>query len=173
MNQLTESVVYYSAVLRPHRSLKRRTTTLVVLLLAGFWFVIGLVFIAAGAWPVLPFFGLEVLLLFFFFRLNERAGNVSEAINLTRSALTVRRIDPWGQQSLFSFPPHWLQVNLEPAPGCADGLDNRLELRSHGRSLTIASFLPAHEREALAVALRRALARQHATVPQALPISTA
>jgi uncharacterized membrane protein len=173
MNQLAEGVVYYSAVLRPHRSLKRRTTTIVVLMLAGIWFVIGLAFIAAGAWPVLPFLGLEVLLLLFFFRLNERAGNVSEAINLTASALTVRRIDPWGKHSLFSFPPRWLQVNLEPAPGADSWLDNRLELRSHGRSLTIASFLPAHEREAVAVALRRALARQHTAAPPPLPISTA
>jgi uncharacterized membrane protein len=171
MNQLAEGVVYYSAVLRPHRSLGQRATTMVVLVLAGFWFVIGLAFIAAGAWPVLPFFGLEVVLLYFFFRHNERAGNVSESINLTQSALTVRRIDPWGKHSLVSFPPCWLQVNLEPAPGRSDGLDNRLELRSHGRSLTIASFLPAHEREALALSLRRALA-QHAAALRPLRVGT-
>lgn len=166
MVQLAEGVVYYSAVLRPHRSLRRQTATTVVLVLAGFWFLIGLVFVAVGAWPVLPFLGLEVLLLYAFFRLNERAGNVSEAINLTAAALTVRRVDPWGKHSLVSFPPRWLQVNLEPVP---PGADNRLELRSHGRSLTIASFLPPHEREAVALALRRALARQHAAVPQPLP----
>ena len=170
MIQLAEGVVYYSAVLRPHRSLRRRTTTIVVLVLAGLWFVIGLAFIAAGAWPVLPFLGLEVLLLLFFFRLNERAGNVSEAINLTASALTIRRIDPWGKHSLVSFPPRWLQVNLEPVP---PGPDNRLELRSHGRSLTIASFLPPKEREAVALALRQALARQHAAAPRSLPMSAA
>ena len=169
MNQLAEGVVYYSAVLRPHRSLRQRTTTIVVLVVAAFWFGIGLAFIAAGAWPVLPFLGLEVVLLFLFFRLNERAGNVSEAINLTASALTVRRIDPWGKHSLVSFPPHWLQVNLEPAPA-GHNSDNRLELRSHGRSVTIASFLPPHEREAVAVALRRALARLHAAAPRPLPM---
>ncbi|MFO1127598.1 MAG: DUF2244 domain-containing protein [Rhodospirillales bacterium] len=169
MNQLADGVVYYSAVLRPHRSLGQRTTTRAVLVVAGAWFLIGMAFIAIGAWPVLPFMGLEVLLLLLFFRLNERAGNVSEAINLTPSALTVRRTDAWGQHSLVSFPPRWLQVNLEPAAGS----DNRLELRSHGRSLTIASFLPPQEREAVAVALRRALARQHAATPRPLPMGTA
>ena len=169
MIQLAEGVVYYSAVLRPHRSLQRRTTTIVVLVLAAVWLAIGLVFIAAGAWPVLPFLGLEVVLLLLLFRLNERAGNACEAINLTATALTVRRVDPWGQHSFVSFPPRWLQVNLEPAPGPDSRLDNRLELRSHGRSLTIASFLPPHEREAVALALRRALARLHPGPPQPLP----
>jgi uncharacterized membrane protein len=39
------------------------------------------------------------------------------------------------------------------------GQDNRLELRTHGRSLAIASFLPPHERRQLALTLRRALGR--------------
>lgn len=158
MNQASEGAVLYSAVLRPHRSLGSRTTTRIVLAFAAFWFLVGLVFLSLGAWPVLPFLGGEILLLLLFFRLNHRAGNACETINLTPAALTVRRIDHWGQQSSVSFPPQWLQVNLEPAAG----RDNRLELRSHGRSLTIASFLPAHEREELALALRRALARLHA-----------
>ncbi|MFO1153209.1 MAG: DUF2244 domain-containing protein [Rhodospirillales bacterium] len=162
MDQLADGVVFYSAVLRPHRSLRQRTTAMLVLGLAGVWLCVGLVFIAVGAWPVLPFFGLELLIVYWFFRLNERSGNVCEAIILTASALTVRRTDPWGKHSLVAFPPRWLQVNLEPAPG----FDNRLELRSHGRSLTIASFLPPHEREAVALALRRALARQHGSIPR-------
>jgi uncharacterized membrane protein len=157
MNQSADGPVLYSAVLRPHRSLGRRGTTRIVLVVAGVWFVVGLAFGLMGAWPVLPFLGVEVLLLLVLFRLNLRAGNACEAINLTPRALTVRRTDHWGQQSLVSFPPQWLQVNLEPLAG----RDNRLELRSHGRSLTIASFLPAHERAELALALRRALARLH------------
>ena len=39
------------------------------------------------------------------------------------------------------------------------GQDNRLELRTHGRSLAIASFLLPHERRELALTLRRALGR--------------
>lgn len=157
MTQPSDAAVLYSAVLRPHRSLGRPATTRIVMVIAGLWLVVGLAFTALGAWPVLPFLGLEIVLLLLFFRLNHRAGNACEAINLTPAALTVRRIDHWGQQSLVSFPPQWLQVNLEPLAG----RDNRLELRSHGRSLTIASFLPPHEREELALALRRALGRLH------------
>ncbi len=152
---LIEGVVLYSAVLRPHRSSHPRTATTIVLLLAGVWTVIAMGFLAAGAWPILPFLGLEVVLVYVLFRINQRAGNACEAIALTPQALTVRRTDPWGKQTSVSFPPHWLQVNLEPDPA----RDNRLELRSHGRSLIIGSFLLPEEREQLAFALRRALGR--------------
>jgi uncharacterized membrane protein len=117
--------------------------------------IVGTGFLLAGALPVLPFLGLEVVPLYAAQRFNQRAGNACEAINVTRKALTVRRVDHWGKQSDFSFPPSWLQVNLQEMPG----QDNRLELRTHGRSLAIASFLLPHERQELARTLRRALGR--------------
>ena len=161
MIQPAETSVLYSAVLRPHRSAGQRAASIVVGLVAAQVTVVGAGFLLAGAWPVLPFFGLEIAILYALFRFNQHAGNAFEAINLTRQALTVRRVDHWGKQSDFSFRPDWLQVNLEPLPGH----DNRLELRTHGRSLAIASFLPAHEREELALTLRRALGRLSTGVP--------
>lgn len=156
MNQPADTTVLYSAVIRPHRSAGRRAVRILVTLVALVLAVIAVGFgLLAGAWPVLPFLGLELVLLYGALRLNQRAGNAEEAINLTRSALTVRRTDHWGKQSSFSFPPNWLQVNLLTLPGN----DNRLELRSHGRSLAIAGFLAPEEREALALTLRRALHR--------------
>jgi uncharacterized membrane protein len=155
MNQSTETAVLYSAVLRPHRSAGKSGARIITVLFALLLTATGGGFLLVGAWPILPFLGLELLLLYGALRLNQRAGNTEEAINLTRSALTIRRVDHWGKQSFVSFPPHWLQVNLLPLPGN----DNRLELRSHGRSVAIAGFLPPGEREKLALTLRRALAR--------------
>jgi uncharacterized membrane protein len=119
------------------------------------WLVAGLVFVVVGAWPVLPFLGLEALLLYGAFRLHQHAGNACEAINLTPRSLTVHRIDHWGKRSEFHFPPHWLQVNLDEPPGRR----SPLELRSHGNSLTIGSFLLPEERLRLARSLRRELDR--------------
>jgi uncharacterized membrane protein len=161
MNQPAETAILYSAVLRPHRSAGQKVARVVAGLVAGLLMIVGTGFLLAGAWPVLPFLGLEVVLLYAALRLNQRAGNAFEAISLTRHALTVRRVDHWGKQSDFSFPPDWLQVNLQPMPGH----DNRLELRTHGRSLAIASFLPANEREELALTLRRALGRLSRSLP--------
>jgi len=147
--------VLYSAIIRPHRSAGIAGTRTLVLLVAAAWLVVGTVFVVAGAWPVVPFLGLEIGLLAGAFALNNKAASAEETINLTAAALTVRRVDHWGKQSLFSFKPQWLQVNTDSAGPSGP----RLELRSHGRSLYIGSFLLPAERLALARTLRRELTR--------------
>jgi uncharacterized membrane protein len=153
MNLLSDANVVYSAVLRPHRSLGAGGIRIVVILVAIASAIPGTLFLALGAWPVLPFLGLDVVILYAALRWNLRAGNAFEAINLSRRALTVRQANAWGRQTETSFQPQWLQVNIEEL--AAD--DNRLELRSRGRSLVIGRFLPPHERVELAQALRREL----------------
>lgn len=152
--QLGEAI-RYSIVLRPHRSAGAGAVRTVLCLVAVAWLVVGVVFVVVGAWPVAPFLGLEVLLLYGAFRLNTRAGNALEAINLTDNALTVRRVDFWGKQKWFSFPPNWLQVNFDEPPSNL----RLLELRSHGNSLVIGKFLQPRERLELARVLRRELSR--------------
>jgi uncharacterized membrane protein len=157
-----DQTIVYSAILRPHRSAGAKGTRIVIGIVALIWLVPAVGFTLAGAWPVLPLLGIELAALYLLLRLNQHAGNAFEAINLTRSALTVRRVNHWGRQWSVSFQPDWLQVNVNPL-GPAD---NRLELRSHGRSLIIASFLMPQERVELASALRRELSRLTA-LPQA------
>ncbi len=151
----TNAPVLYSAIIRPHRSAGVAGTRTVILLVAMAWLVIGTVFVIAGAWPVVPFMGIEIALLAGAFALNNKAASAEEAINLTAVALTVRRVDHWGKQTIFSFAPHWLQVNTD----ISGPTGPRLELRSQGRSLFIGSFLLPDERLALARVLRRELAR--------------
>jgi uncharacterized membrane protein len=155
MNERTNSIVLYSAILRPHRSAGTRTIRKIVLFVFAILFSASLIFVSVGAWPVAPFMGIEVALLFGALRLNDRAGHAYEAINITQTALTVRRVDHWGNRREYSFPPHWLQVNLEEPPS----RQTPLELRSHGRSLVIGAFLLPEERLQLAQALRRELGR--------------
>lgn len=147
--------VLYSAIIKPHRSAGLTVTRTLLLIVAGAWLIVGTVFVIAGAWPVIPFLGLEIALLAGAFALNNKAASAEETINLTALALTVRRVDHWGKQTVFSFPPQWLQVNTDVAGPTGP----RLELRSHGRSLFIGSFLLPDERLALARTLRRELAR--------------
>ena len=147
--------VVYSAIIKPHRSAGNAGTRTLMLLVAGVWAVVGTVFVIAGAWPVVPFLGLEIALLAGAFALNNKAASAEEAINLTSLALTVRRVDHWGKQTVFTFPPQWLQVNTD----VIGPKGPRLELRSHGRSLFIGSFLLPEELMALARTLRRELAR--------------
>ena len=41
-----------------------------------------------GAWPVMGFFGLDVLLVYCAFKLNYRAGRLCEIVELTPAQLT-------------------------------------------------------------------------------------
>ncbi|TVR99971.1 MAG: DUF2244 domain-containing protein [Rhodospirillales bacterium] len=155
VGQRVSGPVVFSAVLRPHRSAGASANRTVLMIAGGFLFAVGCAFVAAGAWPIAPFLGLELLLLALAFRLNQRAGRAFEAINLTPQALTVSRVDHWGKRTDHAFPPHWLQVNLDEPPE----RHTPLELRSHGRSLVIGSFLLPDERLRIARTLRRELGR--------------
>jgi uncharacterized membrane protein len=149
----------FDAVLYPHRSLGPRGVKLLLAGLAGAIALVALVFAAAGAWPVLPFFGCEIVLLWWALRANARDARAFERLHLTHDALTVARVLPSGRTRTERFaPPHWLSVDLTPRPGG----DNELWLASHGRRLRIAGFLTPAERRELAAALRDALRRLRA-----------
>ena len=64
----------FSAMLTPHRSLGRHRLSAVMALLGGVSFVAGMVFLLLGAWPVIGFLGLDVLLVYWAFRANYRAA---------------------------------------------------------------------------------------------------
>lgn len=142
----------FSAVLRPQRGTSLRAIHVVMAWVAGLWLATGVGFYLAGAWPVIGFLSLEVVLLYAALRLCRGRGRAVETIELTATALTVCHIDHRGARRSASFQPHWLQVVMEGAPG------HRLVLRSHGRSVAVGGFLTAEERHALAERLGHALA---------------
>lgn len=151
-----QSEPIFDAVLYPHRSLGPHGVRVLLLAIAGALTLVGLYFALLGAWPVLPFFGCEILIFWWAFRANARDGRRSERLRLTPEAMTVARVRPSGQSHEHRFaPPHWLAVELKPRPGG----DNELRLASHGRSVRVGGFLTPEERDDLAGALRDALRR--------------
>ena len=139
--------------LRPHRSLSPRGFVILMTAIGAISFTAGLAFFLAGAWPVVGFLGLDVLLIYVAFRINYRQARMYETLHLTSRSLTVRRVDPRGGETRWRFEPTWLQVLLDEPPGHG----SPLTLRSHGKSLSIGGFLTAEERRDLANALRTAL----------------
>jgi len=113
----------------------------------------GVIFAFVGAWPVLGFMGGELMLLYAALRFGQRQCGVVERISISPTTLTVERVDHWGALQTWSFPPQWLRVELDDA----GRRDNRLNLRSHGKSLTIGRFLTPDERLEVAATLRREL----------------
>ena len=149
-----QSEPIFDAVLTPHRSLSPRGVRYLLFGMAGMLTLVGAFFAVQGAWPVLPFFGCEILLFWWAFRTNARDGRRFEHLRLTPDAMTVARVRPSGQTQEHKFaPPHWLAVELPPRPGG----DNELRLASHGHSLKVGGFLTPEERDDLANALRDAL----------------
>ena len=66
----------FSAVLTPHRSLGPRGFLLLMAAVAVASFTTGLVFLLAGAWPVIAFLAADVLLIYWAFLLSYRSGRV-------------------------------------------------------------------------------------------------
>ena len=62
----------FSAMITPHRSLGRVGFLVLMAVFGAVSFVAGIAFLLMGAWPVFGFFGLDVVLLYWAFRLNYR-----------------------------------------------------------------------------------------------------
>jgi len=146
---------FFERVLLPHRSLPSRNFHLLMGLLGAISFAAGVGFVSIGAWPVIGFFGIDVALVYFAFRLNYRSARQSETLRLAEDAFTVERISVRGERRRWQFQPFWLRVIFEERPDTS----NRLMIASHGRALVIGDFVPPAIRRELAVTIREALAR--------------
>lgn len=145
----------FRAVLHPHRSLGPKGFLILMLALGGVSFATGLVFLSVGAWPVMGFFGLDVLLVYLAFKLNYRAARAYELVELTPAALRLTQVAPSGRSREFEFNPYWVRLRFIEHP---DG-SNNLRLASHGRELEFARLLNDDERRDFARVLEGALAR--------------
>ncbi len=154
----------FDAILRPHRSLSAFGFLLLMGVICTASFIAGMVFLLQGAWPVMGFFGLEVVLIYGAFKLNYRSGRVVESLQLGPDELLVRRIDPKGRVSSWTFQPNWLRVKMDDPPEH----ESQLVLASHGRNLVIGAFLTPEERLDVAKALRSALSRWKEPEPRAV-----
>ncbi len=117
-------------------------------------FAAGLAFLLMGAWPVFGFFGLDVLVIYWAFRINFRRAQATEEISVTPSELRVRRVNHRGHVAEFVLNPLWVQ--LDQKIHAEFGIE-RLYLVSRGRRLAIGSFLGPDEKASFAKALTAAL----------------
>jgi uncharacterized membrane protein len=154
-NDLTAEPTIFSAVLTPHRSLGPTGFVVVMSLLGGISFVAGMVFLIVGAWPVFGFFGLDVLLVYWAFRVNYRTARAYEVVTVTACELTVRKVNHHGRVQQWTLNPLW--VRMERDEHEEFGIE-RLFLVSRGRKLPVAGFLGPEEKKSFATALSGALA---------------
>ena len=145
----------FRALLKPHRSLGRNG----FLVLMAFWSTIsgaiGITFFRMGAWPVCGFLALDLIAIYWAFRINYRRARACEQISVTPSELRLRRVSQRGQVAEFVFNPLWVRLDQEAHEEF--GIE-RLYLVSRGRRVSIASFLGAEEKASFYKALRAGIA---------------
>ncbi len=145
----------FSALLTPHRSLNRTGFVVLMAFLSVVSFVAGVAFLLMGAWPVFGFFGLDVLVIYWAFKVNFRTAQAREEISLTPSELRVRRVSHRGHVAEWVLNPLW--VRLDQQVHEEYGVE-RLYLVSRGHHVSIGRFLGPDEKASFAKALNAALA---------------
>ena len=144
----------FSALLTPHRSLNRTGFLVLMGFLSVVSFATGIAFLLMGAWPVFGFLGLDVLVIYWAFRVNFRRAAATEEITVTPLELRVRRVSHRGHVAEWVLNPLWVQ--LDQKTHAEFGIE-RLYLVSRGRRVSIGNFLGAEEKASFAKALLAAL----------------
>lgn len=141
-------------VVRPNRSLSPRGMAALFAGLAASAAVLAAVFLNSGAWPVVPFLGLEVGAVGLTLWLLYRHTHDCEVIRLEDDRLEV--VQRRGRsETCHRFPRYWARVAMEPAPNSHH--PSRLVIRAHGRELEVGSGMTEEARRLLAGMLKRAL----------------
>ena len=144
----------FSALLTPHRSLNRTGFLVLMGFVSAISFAAGIAFWLMGAWPVFGIFGLDVLAIYWAFRINFRDARAIEEIQVTPSELRLRRVSHRGHAVEFVLNPLWVQLDQEIHDEY--GVE-KLYLLSKGRRLAVGSFLGPDEKASFAKALNAAL----------------
>ena len=141
-------------IIRPNRSLSWRELLLFFYISLSVSLLIALFFLLIGAWLILPFTGLEMLLLF--------SGLYYVAKRCSRDCewITVREVDietinfTGRKKTINSFPRHWARLELQENE---KWYASRLLIGSHGRYAEIGTHLTEHEKRELYRDLKQAL----------------
>jgi uncharacterized membrane protein len=146
--------VLFAARLTPHRSLNRTGFLVLMACISTVSFAAGMAFLLMGAWPVFGFFGLDVLVIYWAFRVNFRRAAAYEDISVSYSELRLRRVSHRGHAMEWALNPLWVQIDRKAHEEF--GIE-RLYLVSRGRRIGVASFLGPDEKLSFYKALTAAL----------------
>jgi len=140
-------------VLQPNRSLKSGQVCLAVAVIGMALFSVTVYFAMQGAWMVIPFTGLELIVLVTAVCMQCKWSRQRQILEIDET--TVRASKGVGSDKGISFPRGWLKIALIDPP--CHWHPKRLVIGSHGRYVEIGSFLEESERERLATTLRSVL----------------
>jgi uncharacterized membrane protein len=143
-------------VIAPNCSLSARGAVLFFLTACAPCFGVAGVLTFLGFWPVLPFAGLEMLLLGAALRISLARRNNRQTIDISESDVVVQtKIGKVSSEVMF--PRHWAQVKLRRSTSRLH--PSRLVIESHGRQCEVGDFLTEEERRSLYAKLAKLIGR--------------
>jgi len=147
----------YEISLYPYRSLNKTGFFILMFSLGLISFVAGIIFMIKGAWPVFGFFGLDVLLVYIFFKINFRSGKKKEILILTKNQLIIEFYNSKKISKTYYLDAHWLQIRLSKLKNEM----SKLKISSKNKSIIIGSFLRYQEKIDVVKSLKKALKKYH------------
>ena len=149
----TGNTIYFDATLTPNRSLSPRAFTVVMLIVVAMSFIAGLSFVSMGAFPVIGFFGLDALAIWFAFRWSFRNLKQATRVRITADQIELSHERPGAEMRTACLPTAFTKVHLEyPARRPSE-----LKLTYGGTAWVIGRFLTPSERKSLKEAIERAI----------------
>ncbi len=150
---LPKEPIWFDAILYPHRSLSPGGFWAVMLVVVAVNVVSAAYYFTIGAWPIVIFTFVDVLIVWWAFRISYAQGRLRERVILVDDRLEIYRVDPKGLQSCWRLPAGWVRLAYDK-PMKHEG---QIRLYYKGGLLLIGSFLSPPERGDLARALEKAL----------------
>ncbi|MEM7566457.1 MAG: DUF2244 domain-containing protein [Pseudomonadota bacterium] len=150
-----EDAPILDAVITPHRSLGPRGFSVFMIVLGGLSFASGVLFLSLGAWPVLGFFGLDVLLVYVAFRWSFASGEAREVVRISHGHVYIAQHDRKGRiEAEADLNPYWARLVVSRDE---DRRVTRMGLKLHDRLYPIAGALSPEERTSFAKVVADAL----------------
>ena len=138
-------------VLKPNGSLSRRQAWILLVFCGLLMGLIAGICATLGAWLVLPFSGLEWMLLAFCLHLSLRESQEREVITISGDMVRVEKGRGRPLQT-YKFQRAWVMLDWIQSP--IRGRPSRLTLRLHGKEVELGRFLVESERQVLARELK-------------------
>ena len=143
----------FRLLIRPDCSLSLRGVKVLVLTFALVAALIGAYMLMLGAWPVLPFLGLEIAVVAAVFLILQRRARFYDLVEAKGDDVCLSQRGRHGEKS-GKLNRYWTQVRL--AAG-GHWYPSRLLVGSHGNYMEIGAALTEEDRIKTAKALQRAL----------------
>lgn len=156
MTTQTQARPLFAAKLTPNRSIGRKGLRIVVAAIAVLATIPGIIFFSLGAWPIVGFMGLDVLLVWWALSASLRDGQRYETVTLWPDQLELKQVDGKGSEVLTRFDPNIVKLVVDRD---INERTTGLHLRTAERDVVIGAFLNTDEKSSFSKVFGTALKR--------------